>query len=203
MDNTAMPKHELASLRDTAGLLTEEQQTQILTLSAANEVPSLDALLTEIASQHGTTKGALLLRARDADGRNAVHHAAAGHATDALEYLLEPTVFPSQPALRLALLYTPTTAGENTALYALRQRCAPPFVDRIVHAATPAILATPTPEGRLAPLHGAAIADLSELVRYLGERYSLNHHRASALDATAEGASPLHRPLHLAPGVST
>jgi hypothetical protein len=203
MDSIPVSEHELASFFGTAGLLTEEQQTRILALSASNEVPSLDALLTDIASQHGTTKGSLLLRARDADGRNAVHHAAAGHATDALEFLLDPTLFPNQPALRLSLVYTLTAAGENTALYALRQRCAPPFITRIMYAATPAILDTPTAEGRLGPLYRAAITDLSELVHYLVERYSPNAHRALTLDATPEGARPLHRPLHPAPGVST
>lgn len=200
MDRIPVSDHELSSFRGTAGLLTEEQQSQILTLSAANEVPCLDALLTGAASQHGTTRGALLLRARDADGRNAVHHAAAGHATDALEYLLDPTLFPDQPALRLALLYTPTTAGENPALYAVLQSCAPPFVDRIIHAATPAI---PTAEGPLGPLHHAAIADVSRLVGDLVERYHLNRHPVFAGDAMAEDPSPLQPPLHLAPGVGT
>lgn len=107
MDSIPASDHELVSFRSTAGILTEKQQTQIIALSAANEVPCLDALLTELSAQHGTTKGVLLLRARDAvGGRNAVHHAAANHATDALEYLLDAALFPEQPALRLALLRT-------------------------------------------------------------------------------------------------
>jgi ankyrin repeat protein len=153
-----------------------------------------------------TTKGVLLVRARDDEGRNAVHYAAISQSLDTLEYLLDPRLFPDQPALRLALLHTTTVRGENTALYAIRQRYPPAFLDRLVAAGTPALLTTPAADG-LGPLHCAAIADAPELISHLVEKHNLDpYHPFAAPDEQTEDTTnddlrePVagDTPLHLA-----
>ncbi|KAL2159377.1 hypothetical protein VTH06DRAFT_2381 [Thermothelomyces fergusii] len=167
MDDLPVSEYEFQSLRGSKGILGQQEIDLILELSAAGKVVELDALLADIARRHGTTMGVLLVHARDGESRNAVHHAARGQSVPSLAYLLDPRLFPGQPALRLALLWTPTRAGENTALYAIRQRCPPAFVDRIVAAASPRILDAAAADG-LGPLHCAVLADMPDMIAHLG-----------------------------------
>ncbi|KAK4154693.1 ankyrin repeat-containing domain protein [Chaetomidium leptoderma] len=189
MDNQPVSDYEFASIRAAAGLLTRYEAEQILNCSVTNNVPSLKVLLAELGTKHGTTTGVLLLRARDKEGRNAVHYAAIGHCVKILEYLLDHGHFPNQPALRVALFHTTTTGnGENTAHYAIRQHCPPSFFDAIISAGTSAILEIPTADG-FSPLHCAAIEDAAELITHMVATYDLDpcHAFTARTDDTNNG----------------
>ncbi|AEO69858.1 uncharacterized protein THITE_25922, partial [Thermothielavioides terrestris NRRL 8126] len=174
----------------------------ILSFAITNNVLELDGILGDIAARHEATKGVLLLRARDSEGRNAVHYAAIGHANDTLEYLLDPELFPGQPHLHLALFYLKNNNGENTALYAIRQRCPPAFLDRILTLTGRDLLRETNNDG-LGPLHCAAAYDAGELLRHLVAHHHLDPNgrlgtspRASPLQSSVflpeEGDTPLH-----------
>ncbi|KAL2174165.1 uncharacterized protein P884DRAFT_280382 [Thermothelomyces heterothallicus CBS 202.75] len=173
MDDIPVSDYEIQSLRDAKGILSQREIDLILELSVAGQVANLDGMLGDIASQHGTTMGVLLVHARDAENRNAVHYAAMGQSIESLNYLLDSRLFPQQPALRLALLHTRTRTGENAAIYAIRQRCSVAFLDRIIAAGTPCILDTLTADG-LGPVHCAAMEDAREMIIHLVKKHCLD-----------------------------
>ncbi|KAL2150967.1 hypothetical protein VTH82DRAFT_6065 [Thermothelomyces myriococcoides] len=184
MDDIPVSNNELRSFRSSKGILSQEEIDLILELSAAGRVVGLDVMLSKIANQNGTTMGELLVHARDAENRNAIHYAARGQSIESLEYLLDNRLFPQQPALRLSLLHTSTRAGENTALYAIRQRCSVPFLEHIIVAAgTPHILDTVATDG-LGPVHSAAMVDAPEILLHLVEKYRLDPNQLFKFPAT-------------------
>jgi ankyrin repeat protein len=101
------------------------------------------------------------------------HYASISHNCEVLDFLMSPALFPGPPSLLPDVLRKKTKRGENTAVYAIRQRCPPAFLDRIIAAAGPSILETTTIEG-LGPLHCAAIADAPDLVKLLVQKYHLD-----------------------------
>ncbi|KAL2167293.1 hypothetical protein VTG60DRAFT_1452 [Thermothelomyces hinnuleus] len=173
MDDIPVSDYEIQSLRDAKGILSQREIDLILERSVAGQVAILDVMLGDIASQHGTTMGVLLVHARDGENRNAVHYAAMGQSIESLNYLLDSRLFPQQPALRLALLHTRTRRGENAALYAIRQRCSVAFLDRIIAAGTPCILDTLTADG-LGPVHCAVMEDAWEMIIHLVKKHCLD-----------------------------
>lgn len=80
MDKIEASSEEIVSVQHAAHTLTQEHKNRILALCVANNVSLLDKTLDQIVSMHDTTKGAVLLFARDSLGRNAAHHAAIGHS---------------------------------------------------------------------------------------------------------------------------
>ena len=114
-----------------------------------------------------------LLNARDGEERNVFHYASISHNLEVLNFLMSPTLFPGPSSLLSDVLHKKTERGENTAVYAIRQRCPPAFLDRIIAAAGPSILDTTTIEG-LGPLHCAAIADAPDLIKLLVKKYHLD-----------------------------
>ncbi|EAQ93817.1 predicted protein [Chaetomium globosum CBS 148.51] len=146
-------------------------------LVLAGNVTPLKAQIRKLAAGTQICNEMMLFHARDREGRNVFHYAAISQDLKTLTFLLIPAVL-SDPRARInikrtALLTRKTEKGENTALYAILQRCPPEFLDRIVSAAGRSIIETTTTNG-LGPVHCAAMADAPDLIIHLVTRHKLD-----------------------------
>ncbi|KAH6853179.1 hypothetical protein B0I37DRAFT_440374 [Chaetomium sp. MPI-CAGE-AT-0009] len=158
---------DVMDLRDKRFIFTLMERARLFGLALGKSAPAVEACLRELATELRTNIGVILFHARDSEGRNAVNYATISHNTEVINYLVSqrPTF---SPALR-----SKTHRGESTILYAIRQRCPPSIVDRIIRGAGQDILKMPTAEG-LGAVHYAAVFDAPELVTFLVQKHKLD-----------------------------
>ncbi|KAH6651329.1 hypothetical protein F5144DRAFT_589570 [Chaetomium tenue] len=150
---------------------------QLFRLVLGGNIAPLKAQIHKLAAGPQICNEMMLYHARDREGRNVFHYAAISQDRKILAFLLSPAVLSDPRARikskRIALLTRETERGENTALYAILQRCPPDFLDRIVSAAGISILMTTTANG-LGPVHCAAMADAPDFIIHLVAKYKLD-----------------------------